>query len=1253
MRHFYKEEGVIINRVLKWIIGSLFAPVTGKRGAIAGAIGFFLGLVPIYGVKIPLIFALSIIFRLNLIAIFLGMTIPLFIPFFRRLLFLSSHALEGYSLSFNSVKYWLFSSHKHQLQYSQTIVSWITAFIFCLISYPFFYWFYNLGIKNEEKVQEHIFLDTSKLRWVIIKRMGIGLISLMLLVSIFFIESINTNPVFPKIHLTGAQSSGIRPILDKLNEVLLVKQFKKEEKNNPTFQLDYKKHHQIKKHAEKGQQEIYGFYVNWDENSRISFEKNSGSVSVLVPEWLHLNPDLSFKNETDQSIVAIAKAHKVKIMPLINNFINNDWNGDNLHRLFTTPGAEDICIHNLLAYVKSNGFYGINIDFEAINENDTANLTDFINKLSKKFHQSNLMVTLDVPADDNTFDYTSLSKSVDRMIVMLYDEYSSDSSPGPIASLNWVNQILDNIDIPSNKLVVSLGNYGYDWTEKSKQPADPVTFGDIMSMGLNTNLRIQWNKETGNPYVRYKSEGDNHIIWFLDAATFYNQMQTAMDDGSKGIALWRLGSEDPSIWKLINNHQNMQNPEETLKTVTDPNPVDYTGAGEVLKIVSTSKSGERLIQTDTNGMISNESYNSFPKPYEVVRFGKPKAKEVVLTFDDGPDPIFTPQILDILDRNHIKGTFFIVGENAEVHPELIERMFKEGHEIGSHTFTHPNIASISALRTKMELNANQRLFQEITGHSMTLFRPPYVADAEPSTANELLPILRAQNMGYTMVGELIDPNDWQKPSSYEIARRVLQRLPYGNVILLHDSGGDRTNTVKALPVIIKDLQKRGYTFTTIGNLIGKSESVIMPSAHKDSPYFVYDKAVFKAVHGYRSGIIIIFYSAIILGIIRLVILVYLSRRQVKRYREIPDDPDFTPFVSVVIAAYNEEKVIQKTIDSILSSDYLNFELIVVDDGSKDDTFKVVKKAFQENSMVRVITKSNGGKSSAINLGIKEAKGEIIVALDADTLIAENAISLLVRHFKDKKVAAVSGNVKVGNIGNLLTNWQHIEYVTGFNLERRAFAELNCITVVPGAIGAWRKTAVEDVGYFRDDTLAEDTDITLTLLRKGNKIEFEEKAYAFTEVPEDINSLSKQRYRWTYGTLQCLWKNRDALFHGNHKSLGYIGLPNMWLYQYIYQTLSPLADILFIVALFGHHPMKAAISFVLFYVLDFLTSLYAFRLEKENPRPLTFLFLQRVLYKQLMTYVVIKAILSAISGVTVGWNKLKRNGNVNQEKSTKS
>lgn len=485
----------------------------------------------------------------------------------------------------------------------------------------------------------------------------------------------------------------------------------------------------------------------------------------------------------------------------MNNYINNKWDGETLHRLFTTQGAEDLFIQNMLDYVKSNDFEGINIDFEGIHPNDTANFTDFMDKVYEAFHQQGLIVTMDVPPNDNSYDYTSLATNVDRMVVMLYDQHHSMSKPGPVAPTDWVIESLNQIHIPSEKLILSFGNYGYDWEDNSNQPANAMTFGDLMELGIGTNLQIYWNKQAGNPYVRYKRNDKNHTVWFLDAATFYNQMKLGKERGSSGIAVWRLGSEDPSIWNFINKPKDMDNPSNALKTIVSPKPVQYTGAGEILKMVSQSENGKRAIQLDGHDLIQNETYSKLPK-----RYGKSKHKEVVLSFDDGPDPAYTPQILDILNRNHIKGTFFIVGENAMLHPELVKRMHKEGQEIGNHTFTHPDIESITPFQMTLELNANQRLFQGITGHSTTLFRPPYMADAESNSSGELLPMLQAQKLGYTMVGELIDSEDWQGHSSEEIVNQVLDQLPEGNVILLHDSGGDRSNTVKALPFLIKELK---------------------------------------------------------------------------------------------------------------------------------------------------------------------------------------------------------------------------------------------------------------------------------------------------------------------------------------------------------------------------------------------------------------------------------------------------------------
>jgi peptidoglycan-N-acetylglucosamine deacetylase len=1222
-----------VDRFFRWIVRSLFAPVSGTAGAIASTLGFFLAFLPLDSYRIPLLFACSLFLRLNIIAMFLGTLITVFIPYIHDLPYMDFGPLEDFRL---------ISSLKSGILSSDSVVSGILGGFVGLVCYFFFHWFYNLGLKKSDEKQESIFLDPAKRRWSLIKRMTAGFTLLLAVISAFFIESLNTAPKFPALTLDQHTSSTqIDPIDKPFHEKDSATQVQETNADAITPEMLNKVEHN---------REVYGFYVNWDEKSKISFKKNKESITTLVPEWMQVTPDLKVKSSIDQSIVKEAKEHQIKVLPLVNNFIDGQWDSDVLHRLFTVPGAEDRFIEEMIYYVVANNFDGINIDFEAIKSSDRDHFTQFMSKVYKAFHKVDLMVTLDVPPNDESYDYASLSKYADRVIVMLYDQHYSMSAPGPVAQTDWVKENLNQTDIPSEKLVAGLGTYGYNWEENSNEPAAEMTFGDIMKMGREANLHINWSMEAGNPYLRYTQNGKNHTIWFLDAATFYNQMNLALNSDSAGIAIWRLGSEDPSIWNFLNKTNEAKKPSQVLSTFDSHFSALHTGNGEVLKIASETEKGRRTIEMESNGMIKKESYVQYPKPFEVIRHGKSSKKEVVLTFDDGPDPAYTPEILDILNRYQVKGTFFVVGENALMHPQLIKRIYDEGHEIGNHTFTHPDITSITPSRLRMELNATQRLIQGITGRSMTLFRPPYMADTELATRNEQIPIMEAQKLGYTMVGQSIDSGDWQGATADDLVNQTLDQLSEGNVILLHDAGGDRSKTVEALPIIIETLKGRGYTFSTTAGLIGKSDSEVMPFADQENPFFVYDNAVFKILKNWNTGISFLFYSAILLGIIRLIFLVFLSRKQVKRYKKTKIDLGFTPYVSVVIAAYNEEKVICKTIDSLLTSDYAAFEILVIDDGSKDHTALAVEDTFADNPRVRLIKKTNGGKSSAVNLGFKEAKGEIVVALDADTLIAENAISLLVSHFKDDQVAAVSGNVKVGNKGNLLTNWQHIEYVTGFNLERRAFAALNCITVVPGAIGAWKKSAVEEAGYFSEDTLAEDTDITLALLRDGKKIEFEEKAYAYTEVPEDIKSLAKQRYRWVYGTLQCLWKHRVALFNKKHRSLGYVALPNMWLFQYVYQTISPIADILFFLALFSTKPEKAAIGFILFYLMDFFTSLYAFRLEKESPKPLASLFLQRILYKQLMTYVVVKSIFSAIKGVTVGWNKLKRKGNATQDHS---
>ena len=363
----------------------------------------------------------------------------------------------------------------------------------------------------------------------------------------------------------------------------------------------------------------------------------------------------------------------------------------------------------------------------------------------------------------------------------------------------------------------------------------------------------------------------------------------------------------------------------------------------------------------------------------------------------------------------------------------------------------------------------------------------------------------------------------------------------------------------------------------------------------------------------------------------------------------------------MVPAYNEAVVINQTIASLLSQDYEGeMEIVVVDDGSSDATYAVARGRYGDEAKVAIYTKMNGGKASALNYGIARARGEIVVGLDADTLFRPDTLRKLVAPLADPDVGAVAGNAKVGNRVNIITRWQAIEYVVSQNIDRRAFSLLNCITVVPGAVGAWRKSLVLEVGGFSEDTLAEDQDLTLAIRRNGKSIAYADDAIAYTEAPDNFSGLAKQRFRWSFGTLQCMWKHRDALFHPRYGTLGMIAMPNVWLFQLLFTALSPLADLLFLWSLVSvwlvkqQHGATYAVTdleqvltfYAVFLAIDWVTAVIAFLAEPGEDKSLTWLvLLQRFAYRQIMYWVVLRSFMAAIRGHIVGWGKLERKASV--------
>ncbi len=1017
-----------------------------------------------------------------------------------------------------------------------------------------------------------------------------------------------------------------------------------------------------------------GFFVNWDDASFSSLKKNIGNLDLLVPEWLHLTgPDGGIREDDPEKTaqaLAFVRANKpsLPIMPLVNNFTDMTWHGDFLAGMLAKPETRARCLAALLEYVRKNGFAGISLDFENVPQASQKAFLRFVAEASAAFHAQGLAVSINVPADDPAFDYKKIAALVDQVIVMAYDEHWASGKPGPIASLSWYMKCLRarSAQIPPEKLVVALGSYAYDWP-KGKS-AEEVTFEEAVLTAKESEGRIALDPASFNPRFDYQDENDVvHDVWLMDATTVFNGMAAALPLRPAGFALWRLGGEDPSIWTFFGLDWKLgQEAARRLEEIRFDYDLDYEGKGEILKIAQTPRIGRRTVSFDAKtGLISAENFEVYPSPYVIERRGF-VPKTLALTFDDGPDPQFTPRVLDVLKAAGIKATFFIIGGNGEKHPDLLRRIFAEGHDIGNHTYTHPNIADVSTTQLNLEVSATQRLLESVLGRQTHLFRSPYGEDSEPETQDQVRPLEVLGGQGYVFVGMSIDPNDWRQPGVDAIVDAVTRQAESGagNVVLLHDSGGERSQTVQALPRIIESLRAKGYRFVTVSELLGKSRDETMPQVTGENPLVSLGNRVgFFLLYAWSAGLQYLFVLGTVLGLGRLCILLVLAlwaKARVGRPARAGEAAG-APSVAVIVPAYNEEKVVCQTVRSLLASQHPDrFEIIVVDDGSTDNTFTVLQEAFAGESLVTIVSKPNAGKPEALNYGIGLTKADIVITLDADTVFARDTIMLLAARFADPRVGAVAGNAKVGNRLNFLTRCQAVEYVTSQNLDRRALTALNSVTVVPGAVGAWRRDVVERAGGFSGETLAEDADLTIRVRRMGYAVEYEDRAIGLTEAPDTLRGFIRQRFRWMFGTLQVAWKHKDALFRPRYGFLGFIGLPNIFVYQIFFQLISPVMDLwLAIVCLKSFflwlwHPalwepdalLRVAFYYALFMAADILASVAAFLMERrEDKLLLAWLVPQRFFYRQLMYVVAVKTLIASLRGREMGWSKLERKATV--------
>jgi len=1149
-----------------------------------------------------------------------------------------------------------------------------------------------------------IFYDPRRARWKRLRRLiDVTAVSVSALIIFFVYTALRDEPL-PEL-LFSPQKRAFKAF----------KESEKEKARDRQKKLAARSHRKSKLAASQvplnqGEGIRAAFYVPWDAASFSSLRSYAHQIDILYPDWLHvLTADGRIQGVDDQTnkYFDVVQGNAVlpvddrvmpflrtedpamEVFPMVNNSDGADWIGDIVDFL-NNPSARALFRQQTAQFLASGHYRGLIVDFEAFPPSGQPGYLALLKELSGDLHARGMKLYVAVPPHSSEYDYPAIAAESDGVVLMNYDEHYPGAASGPVASQDWFEQNLNFAEsvIPKEKIICAIANYGYDWVLKPKTGSLPPEVHDTPSSAQEAWLTardseedVNFDDDAMNPHFSYLDEkGLRHDIWFLDAVTALNHMRSAQMVGIQTFALWRLGSEDRSLWKIWDVPGDA-GATDKLRDVPPGADVDMEGQGEILRIEDRPAHGTRDLTVDANSkLITDEVFQTLPEPYRVGRYGYSPNK-VALTFDDGPDPEWTPKILDVLKEKHANATFFLIGIQTDKFSGIAKRIYNEGNTIGNHTFTHPDVSNISTAHMKVELNLTERLFASLVGVRTTLMRPPYAIDEEPDTADQVRPLEISQDMGYITVGNRIDPNDWSdNPSAERISSYVLSHLPpchqenlrCGNIVLLHDGGGNRAETVRALPTIIDGIRARGYEIAPVYELLGKTKADVMAplpagelwAARLDRlGFWIFDAGIVFITWIFLVGDLLMTGRLIFIGAAA----VY-DRVHEKIFGKPAEVASYKPKVAVLIPAYNEEKVIERTVRAALNSNYKNLRVVVIDDGSKDRTLEVARKAFAAEAAtgkVLILGKPNSGKAEALNYGIEHiGDAELFVGIDADTIIAQDAISRLVPHFINPKVGAIAGNAKVGNRVNLWTRWQALEYITSQNFERRALDVLGAVSVVPGAIGAWRVSAVREAGGFHLDTVAEDADLTMALLRRGYRVEYEDMALAYTEAPTNANALMRQRFRWSFGILQAVYKHRSVV--ARKGALGWVALPNIVIFQILLPLVSPLIDIMFFVGTIWYyiqkhfHPdstdpadfHKLVLFFFAFLVIDFIASAIAFALERRHPDDkedawlLSQVWLQRFAYRQLFSIVLFKTLKRALEGRKFAWDKLERTAAVN-------
>ncbi|MDD2786347.1 MAG: glycosyltransferase [Patescibacteria group bacterium] len=995
--------------------------------------------------------------------------------------------------------------------------------------------------------------------------------------------------------------------------------------------------------SKKGSALSSAFLLQQDSNSVRSFKGHTANLDVVYPDWFFLSrTDCSVDERINSEVTSVLRSSGVNIVARLTDGEGQTSYQEQASAVMNNPTLRTCVAQKLADVTIKNGGKGLLVDIESLDPADGNAYLSFLIELQKYLHAQNMWLIVVVPSGSQVYPVDAISKISDAVLVVMHGEHYAASTPGPLASQGWFEETLNHFSqiVPADKLLVGLGSYGMDWPIAPTGTASGLTYGEIMSTAKVAGALPKLAPKSLNTTFGYQdASGAEHNVWVLDAVALWNQWKKVQAEKSLGVAVWRLGSEDPNIWSfLARSNPNI----DALKTIGSIYSVYSSTGSEIFKIQSNPTNGEINISQDKDGLIQNANYTKLPSGYILSRVGSaPPEKTLVLAFSGGPDPIWTPRIMDTLSSFGVPAVFFVTGSQAGKYPDVLQKISAAGYVIGNRSDISPSdLQSVPTDQLRTEVNATQRMIENATNRHSLLFETNY-----PNTPEDVAPLTTVADLGYVIVAPNVTPKDWQTSDANQLVADIEKQIvaPESHIISLHDGGGDRSVLISALKTLIPALQSKGYKFIRMDEAIGVSQNQLLPSYNGNEAVFVTATNIMDRMRNlFWPTIFWLFLMTTSFSLFRILFMSIFVLRSTKKHGRSKIRAPGNKFVSVLIPAYNEEKTIGKTLESLQASTHQRMEMLVIDDGSTDNTAEVVEEYAIRDPRIRLLRKPNGGKATALNMGMREATYDIAVTIDADTILLPETVNELIKPFGDPTVDAVCGNVEVGNVHNVLTGFQALEYITAQNFDRRCFEELNAISVVPGATGAWKRQRVLDIGGYESDTLTEDADLTIKMLASGGRIVYAPNARSRTEAPDNLRDLSKQRFRWSFGTFQCLGKYSNYFFRG---AVGWVALPNIFIFQIIFPLLAPIGDAVFILSLIRGDFSVLFWSYIFFTIMDVIGSMFAFLLEHKPKRLMLFVLIQRFYYRQFMYVTIIRAIIAMLRGRRYGWNKLQRTGTV--------